>query len=77
MIGPYPSSSGRLGDAKNKIKILKQQANGDCDSEFFRLEILELYYCKYALVGCIQDKMDQRQRSQLYLDEHPSEFFCH
>jgi len=38
-------------DASNKIKNIKQMADGYRDREFYRLKIMALHETKYAFVG--------------------------
>ncbi len=46
-----PITTGPLEGTNNKIKTLKRQAYGYRDQEFFKLKILGLHTCKYALTG--------------------------
>lgn len=47
----YPISTGPLEATNNKIQLLKRQAYGYRDTEFFHLKIYALHLAKYALVG--------------------------
>jgi transposase len=47
----YPISTGPLEGLNNKIQLLKRQAYGFRDYEFFKLKILGLHETKRALVG--------------------------
>ena len=47
----YPISTGPLEGTNNKIKMMKRQAYGFRDLEFFKLKILAIHKAKYALVG--------------------------
>ena len=47
----YPISTGPLEATNNKIQLLKRQAYGYRDLEFFRLKIYSLHLTRYALVG--------------------------
>jgi transposase len=47
----YPISTGPLEGTNNKIQLLKRQAYGFRDQEFFKLKILALHETKHALVG--------------------------
>lgn len=47
----YPISTGPLEGVNNKIQLLKRQAYGYRDMEFFKLKILGLHETKRALVG--------------------------
>ena len=47
----YPISTGPLEGINNKIQLLKRQAYGFRDQEFFKLKILGLHETKSALVG--------------------------
>jgi transposase len=47
----YPISTGPLEGTNNKIQLMKRQAYGFRDQEFFKLKILGLHQTKYALVG--------------------------
>jgi transposase len=47
----YPISTGPLEGTNNKIQLIKRQAYGFRDHEFFKLKILGLHETKYALVG--------------------------
>jgi transposase len=47
----YPISTGPLEGLNNKIQLLKRQAYGFRDYEFFKLKILALHETKRALVG--------------------------
>jgi transposase len=44
-------SSGPMEGTNNKIKVMKRQAYGFRDREFFKLKILAIHETKYALVG--------------------------
>ena len=46
-----PISTGPLEGLNNKIKTMKRQAYGFRDEEYFRLKILGIKRCRYALVG--------------------------
>jgi transposase len=46
-----PIPTGPLEGTNNKIKIMKRQAYGFRDMEFFKLKIMALHETKYALVG--------------------------
>ena len=47
----YPISTGPLEATNNTIQLLKRQAYGYRDIEFFHLKIYALHLAKYALVG--------------------------
>ena len=47
----YPISTGPLEGTNNKIQLMKRQAYGYRDHEFFKLKILGAHEMKYALVG--------------------------
>jgi len=47
----YPISTGPLEGTNTKIQLIKRQAYGFRDSEFFKLKILGLHETKRALVG--------------------------
>jgi transposase len=47
----YPISTGPLEATNTKIQLLKRQAYGYRDQEFFRLKIYALHLSRYALVG--------------------------
>lgn len=47
----YPISTGPLEGTNTKIQLLKRQAYGFRDYEFFKLKILGLHKTRYALVG--------------------------
>ena len=47
----YPISTGPLEGTNTKIQLLKRQAYGFRDYEFFKLKILTLHETKHALVG--------------------------
>ena len=47
----YPISTGPLEGTNTKIQLMKRQAYGFRDQEFFKLKILGLHETKYALVG--------------------------
>ena len=47
----YPISTGPLEATNTKIQLLKRQAYGYRDEEFFHLKIYALHLAKYALVG--------------------------
>jgi transposase len=47
----YPISTGPLEGTNNKIQLMKRQAYGFRDYEFFKLKILGLHQTKRALVG--------------------------
>ena len=47
----YPISTGPLEGLNNKIKVLKRQAYGFRDNEFFKLKIYAIHQSKYALCG--------------------------
>lgn len=47
----YRISTGRLEGTNNKIQLMKRQAYGFRDHEFFKLKILGIHESKYALVG--------------------------
>jgi transposase len=44
-------STGPLEGTNNKIKVMKRQAYGFRDMEFFKLKIMAIHQSKYALVG--------------------------
>lgn len=44
-------SSGPLEGFNNKIKVMKRQAYGYRDKEFFKLKIYALHKSKYVLTG--------------------------
>lgn len=44
-------STGPLEGTNNKIKVMKRQAYGFRDMEFFKLKIMAIHHSKYALVG--------------------------
>jgi transposase len=47
----YRISTGPLEGTNNKIKTMNRQAYGFRDKEFFKLKILGIHECKYALLG--------------------------
>ena len=47
----YPISTGPLEATNTKIQLLKRQAYGYRDQEFFHLKIYALHLSRYALVG--------------------------
>jgi transposase len=47
----YPISTGPLEGTNNKIQLMKRQAYGFRNYEFFKLKILALHETKHALVG--------------------------
>jgi transposase len=47
----YPISTGPLEATNTKIQLLKRQAYGYRDEEFFHLKIYALHLARYALVG--------------------------
>ena len=47
----HPISSGPMEGTNNKIKVMKRQAYGFRDKEFFKLRILAIHKAKYALTG--------------------------
>jgi transposase len=47
----YPISTGPLEGTNTKIQLMKRQAYGYRDYEFFKLKILSLHQTKHALVG--------------------------
>ena len=47
----YRISTGPLEGTNNKIQLMKRQAYGFRDQEFFKLKILGLHETKHALVG--------------------------
>lgn len=47
----YPISTGPLEGTNNKIQLMKRQAYGFRDMEFFKLRILAIHQAKYAIVG--------------------------
>jgi transposase len=47
----YQISTGPLEATNNTIQLLKRQAFGYRDHEFFKLKIYALHLCRYALVG--------------------------
>ena len=47
----YPISTDPLEATNTKIQLMKRQAYGFRDSEFFKLKILGLHQTKHALVG--------------------------
>jgi transposase len=47
----YPISTGPLEGTNTKIQLMKRQAYGFRDQEFFKLKILGLHETKRALVG--------------------------
>lgn len=47
----HPISTGPLEGTNTKIQLIKRQAYGFRDSEFFKLKILGLHETKHALVG--------------------------
>jgi transposase len=47
----HPISSGPLEGTNNKIKVMKRQAYGFRDKNFFKLRILAIHEAKYALTG--------------------------
>jgi len=47
----YPISTGPLEGTNNKIQLMKRQAYGYRDHEFFKLKIMGAHETKYALVG--------------------------
>ncbi|MSQ95413.1 MAG: ISL3 family transposase, partial [Gemmataceae bacterium] len=46
-----PMSTGRLEGTNTKIQLMKRQAYGFRDHEFFKLRIYAIHRTKYALVG--------------------------
>src|SRR5262249_36512724 len=46
-----PISTGPLEGTNNKIQLMKRQAYGFRDPEFFRLKILGIHETRHALVG--------------------------
>lgn len=47
----HPVSSGPIEGINNKIKMLKRQAYGYRDTEFFKLRTMGIHESKYALFG--------------------------
>jgi transposase len=47
----FPISTGPLEGTNNKIQLMKRQAYGFRDHEFFKLKILGIHETKHALVG--------------------------
>ncbi len=47
----FPISTGPLEGLNNKIKVLKRQAYGYRDKQFFKLKIYAIHQTKYALCG--------------------------
>lgn len=47
----YPISTGQVEGINNKIKVMKRQAYGYRDIEFFMLKLFGLHLKKYALIG--------------------------
>ncbi|MBM2814251.1 MAG: transposase family protein [Ignavibacteria bacterium] len=47
----YKLSTGPLEGFNNKIKVMKRQAYGYRDKDFFKLKIYALHKTKYALTG--------------------------
>ncbi len=47
----YPISTGPLEGTNTKIQVLKRQAYGFRDREFFKLKIRGIHETKHALVG--------------------------
>lgn len=47
----YPISTGQVEGINNKIKVMKRQAYGYRDVEFFVLKLFSLHHKKYALIG--------------------------
>jgi transposase len=47
----YPISTGPLEGTNTKIQLMKRQAFGFRDHEFFKLKIYAIHRTKYALVG--------------------------
>jgi transposase len=47
----FPISTGPLEGTNNKIQLMKRQAYGFRDEEFFKLKILGLHEAKHAFVG--------------------------
>jgi transposase len=47
----YPISTGPLEGTNTKIQLMKRQAYGYRDHEFFKLKILGAHETKHALVG--------------------------
>jgi transposase len=47
----YPISTGPLEGTNTKIQLMKRQAYGYRDHEFFKLKILGAHETRYALVG--------------------------
>lgn len=47
----YPISTGPLEGTNNKIQLMKRQAYGFRDRQFFKLKILGLHETKHVLVG--------------------------
>jgi transposase len=44
-------STGMVEGINNKIKVLKRQAYGFRDTEYFKLRIYSLHESRYALIG--------------------------
>ena len=47
----HPISTGPLEAANNKLKLLQRRAFGYRDLDFFKLKILSMHNCRFALVG--------------------------
>lgn len=47
----YPISTGQVEGINNKVKVMKRQAYGYRDIEFFMLKLYSLHHKKYALIG--------------------------
>ena len=47
----HPISTGPLEAANNKLKLLQRRAFGYRDLDFFKLKILAMHNCRFALVG--------------------------
>jgi transposase len=47
----HPLSTGPLEAANNKLKLLQRRTIGDRDLDFFKLKILAMHKCRFALVG--------------------------
>jgi transposase len=43
-------TSGPMEGTNNKIKTMKRQAYGFCDTEFFKLKILAIHQTTYELI---------------------------
>ena len=47
----HPITTGPLEAANNKLKFLQRRSFGYRDLDFFKLKILSMHNCRFALVG--------------------------